>query len=192
MGSKPNRQEDINKAILGISDKLDKTNDNLEEIRKDTKKIRKDTKEIQKDTKEIQKDTKEISKNSNSKFNKVKAIIGVIMTVITLGISLIQIIQILKPDFLKKPEIYLYSNYKTVMVGQNVDLTSTMNFEAESVYVTAYLESGRQDTLEMNQNNKNEWSKKVYFEEKGTHEIIVTATTSDGKQFEDSIKIKVE
>lgn len=171
MGSKTNKQKNIKKALLGISNKLDKTNESLGEI---------------------QKDTKQISINSNSKFNKVKAIIGVIMTVITLGISLIPIIQILKPDFLKKPEIYLYSNYKTVMVGQNVDLTSTMNFKAESVYVTAYLESGRQDTLEMNQNNKNEWSKKVYFEEKGTHEIIVTATTSDGKQFEDSIKIKVE
>lgn len=167
MGSKTNKQKNIKKALLGISDKLDKTNGSLGEI---------------------QKNTKQISKNSNSKFNKVTVIIGLIIAVITAVISSISLI----PDFLKKPEIYLYSNYKTVMVGQNVDLTSTMNFEAESVYVTAYLESGRQDTLEMNQNNKNEWSKKVYFEEKGTHEIIVTATTSDGKQFEDSIKIKVE
>lgn len=67
----------------------------------------------------------------------------------------------------------------------------TLNFETESVIITAYLASGKSDTLQMNKKSSSEWYKRVYFNETGKHTIIATATTSDGNIIENSISIEV-
>lgn len=44
-------------------------------------------------------------------------------------------------------KIYLYSEYSTFYIGMQIDMTASVNFETDAVIVTAYLASGREDTV---------------------------------------------
>ena len=89
-------------------------------------------------------------------------------------------------------KIYLSSEYTTLKVTAATDITATLNFDANSVSLSAYLDSVADgDTLLMTRNNETEWHKKVYFEHLGTYEVIATAVTPDGETVEASLEIKV-
>lgn len=88
-------------------------------------------------------------------------------------------------------EIYLYSEYSKVALNQATDMTATLNFDADSVSITAHLASGGSDTLTMERKNSTEWQKKVKFVETGIHEVVVTATDPDGNIVETSIEVEV-
>ena len=70
-------------------------------------------------------------------------------------------------------------------------MTATLNFEADSVNITAYLASGKSDTLPMSRKNSTEWEEKVIFNETGTHKIVAAATAPDGSVLEDTIEVEV-
>lgn len=53
-------------------------------------------------------------------------------------------------------EIYLYSEYSKVTIGVETDITATLNFDTDSVSITAYLASGNRDTLVMQQKSNTE------------------------------------
>ena len=53
------------------------------------------------------------------------------------------------------------------------------NFNATAVSLTANLNSGKTDILNMNKTGENEWELKVQFNESGIHEIIAAANIGD-------------
>lgn len=93
----------------------------------------------------------------------------------------------------KEPEyeIFLYSEYSTIKAYVETDITATLNFETDAVTITAYYESGGEDTIPLNRKNTTEWQKRVYFDKLGVHQIVVTATAPDGEIIENSIDIEV-
>ncbi len=70
-------------------------------------------------------------------------------------------------------------------------MTATLNFEHDEVSITAYLASGKVDTLIMNRKNPTEWGKKVVFNETGIHKIVATAVAPDGRTIEGITEIEV-
>ncbi len=93
----------------------------------------------------------------------------------------------------EEPEytIYLYSAYSTVKVYAETEMTATLNFETDAVSITAYYESGGEDTIALKRKNATEWQKTVYFEKLGVHKVVVTAETPDGETIENSIEVEV-
>lgn len=88
-------------------------------------------------------------------------------------------------------KIFLYSEYsKIITYGEN-NMTATLNFEADEVIITAYLASGKVDSLTMNRKNSTEWGKKVEFNETGIHKIVATAVAPDGRTIEGTTEIEV-
>lgn len=127
--------------------------------------------------------------------NKIKAKLSVIVTIIGLVISAsgISVLGIYN-SFAKEEhqyEIYFYSEYSKVTIGVETNITATLNFDTDSVTITAYLASGKTDTLAMQQKNNTEWQKRVYFDEIGIHTIVVTAVDPDGNLVEDTIEVEV-
>lgn len=88
-------------------------------------------------------------------------------------------------------EVFLHSEYSKITIYQETNMTATLNFEADSVVLTAYLASGKSDSLDMSQKNSTEWVEKVIFNEVGVHEIQVTATAPNGDVFKNSIEVEV-
>lgn len=88
-------------------------------------------------------------------------------------------------------KIYLYSEYSKITIYGENNMTATLNFEADEVRITAYLASGKADTLIMNRKNPTEWGKKVVFNETGIHKIVATAVAPDGKTIEGITEIEV-
>lgn len=88
-------------------------------------------------------------------------------------------------------EFYLYSEYSTFELAVDIDMTVTLNFETDAVNITAYLESGRQDTISLERKSSTEWHKKVVFEETGIHKVIARAMTPNGEVIEDTIEVEV-
>lgn len=88
-------------------------------------------------------------------------------------------------------ELYLYSEYSKITIYQENNMTANLNFDTDCVKITAYLESGKVDTLDMNRKNSEEWGKKVIFNEVGTHEIVAEAVTPEGDTLKYSIKVEV-
>ena len=88
-------------------------------------------------------------------------------------------------------KIYLYPEYSTFYIGMQIDMTASVNFETDAVIITAYLASGREDTVSLERKNTTEWQKKVEFTETGVHEIVVTAIAPNGEVIENSIEVKV-
>lgn len=132
------------------------------------------------------KDTENQKNKRKSIFSLIIKITGAIISVT--GFSLIWLFGIIcQPP----PQITLSSEYNTIKIFSETNITATLNFEAESVIITAYLASGKSDTLQMNKKSSSEWYKRVYFNETGKHTIIATATTSDGNIIENSISIEV-
>lgn len=88
-------------------------------------------------------------------------------------------------------KIFLYSEYSKITIYGENNMTATLNFEADEVTITAYLASGKVDTLSMNRKNSTEWGKKVIFNETGVHKIIATATAPNGCVIEGATEIEV-
>lgn len=119
----------------------------------------------------IQKDTDEIKRISKSKLPMILTVIGLIFTVS--GVSVVWLINLFTPSPEKK--ITLFSEYSKITIYQETNMTATLNYETDSVSITAYLASGKSDTLSMTRKNSTEWEEKVIFNETGTHKIVATA-----------------
>lgn len=189
-------------------------NNNLDAIKENSKTIAENSQTIVENTArtnemldDVKKDVVEIRKN------KVGTIIAIIALLVTIsGVSVVGVIDWLKPktelepvivvdESESEPEtepepepeytIYLYPEYSKFNIGFEVDMTASLNFEADSVSITAHLASGGEDTLELNRKNAKEWQKKVEFDEVGVHEIVVSATAPNGEVIENSIEVEV-
>lgn len=157
----------------------------LNDIRDNTQAAAQNTESIDSKMDSLQTDANEIKKGIKSKAGLIITIIGLVISVS--GVSVWGLIKDRKPD----KEIYLYAEYSKVVLNQPTNMTATLNFEADSVSITAHLGSGAEDTLEMQQKSATEWQKKVKFVETGTHTVVVTATTADGDTVENSIEVEV-
>lgn len=88
--------------------------------------------------------------------------------------------------------VYLSSEYTKLKVNAETDLKATLNFDTDSISISAYLNSVIDgDTLFMTRNNETEWHKKVRFEHIGTYEVIATAVAPNGDIIENFIDIEV-
>ncbi len=128
----------------------------------------------------------------------VATIIGTIATIIGILISNVKPIAESPSDIsgtdttTSAYEIYLYSDYKRVEVGFQTDITATLNFDTDSVYIDAYLDSVHNgDTVIMTQKNSSEWQARVYFQEIGNFEIVATAIAPDGTIIEGTVEIEI-
>lgn len=133
----------------------------------------------------------DIQKSAKSKLPIILTIIGLLIS--ASGVSAWGIINNYKEHHKEDEQykIYLYSEYRKVTIGVETDITATLNFDTDSVSITAYLASGNRDTLVMQQKNNTEWQKKVYFDEIGIHTIAVTAVDPNGDLVEDTIEVEV-
>lgn len=151
--------------------------------------IDKNIEAIAKNSDETNRNTAELVKNSKSKLPIIISIITLIVTIS--GVSIWGIIEKLT----EKPpqyELYLSSEYTKLKVKAETDIVATMNFNASSISITAYLDSIKNgDTLEMIQENSNKWHKKVIFEETGIYKVVATAIAPNGDTVEESIEIEV-
>lgn len=136
----------------------------------------------------IKDNTEEIKKIGKSKIALVITIITAVATVS--GFTIKDIVQKSRADE-PQYEIYLYSEYSKVILNQATDMTATLNFDTDSVSITAHLASGGSDTLTMERKNSTEWQKKVKFVETGIHEVVATAVAPDGNIVETSIEVEV-
>lgn len=148
----------------------------------------------------VKSDTEKISK---SKIGILSLIVAIITLLVTFGgLSVADVyggwksgaeVEVEAEFAVKEPEyeIYLYSEYSTVNVGAETEMTATLNFEADKVAITAFFESGGKETIQLNRKNTMEWQKKVYFDRLGVHKIVVTATAPNGEAVENSIEIEV-
>lgn len=145
-------------------------------------------------------DIGEIKTSSTSKLPIIIAIITLLVAVS--GVSVIGIwdrwkakmdseVKIVDDKPESEYKIYLYPEYSTFYIGMQIDMTASVNFETDAVIITAYLASGREDTVSLERKNTTEWQKKVEFTETGVHEIVVTATAPNGEVIENSIEVKV-
>ena len=187
-------------------------NNNMDAIKENSKTIAENSQTIVENTAhtnekldDMKKDVTEIRKN------KVGTIIAIITLIVTIsGVSVAGVIDWLKskteleavivvdesesePETESEPEytIYLYPEYSKFNIGFEVDMTASLNFDADSVSITAHLASGGEDTLELNRKNAKEWQKKVEFDEAGVHEIVVSATAPNGEVIENSVEVEV-
>ena len=87
--------------------------------------------------------------------------------------------------------IYLYSEHRTIDIGTNVEMTATLNFKTDAVTITAYFESGGDESLSLYEKNATEWQNDVIFDRLGVHKIVVTATAPNGEVIENSIEVEV-
>lgn len=133
----------------------------------------------------------DIQKSTKSKLPIILTIIGLIIS--ASGVSAWEIYNNYKEQHKEDEqyEIYLYSEYSKVAIGVETDITATLNFDTDSATITAYLASGKTDTLAMQQKNNTEWQKRVYFDEIGIHTIVVTAVDPNGNLVEDTIEVEV-
>lgn len=92
---------------------------------------------------------------------------------------------------LEECKIFLYSEYSKITIYGENNMTATLNFETDEVTITAYLASGKVDTLTMDRKNSTEWGKKVIFNETGIHKIVATATAPNGCIIEGATEIEV-
>lgn len=76
-------------------------------------------------------------------------------------------------------EVYLNPEYNRTSLYVPLDINVKTNFDATAVSLTANLNSGKTDILNMNKTGENEWELKVQFNESGIHEIIATANIGD-------------
>lgn len=212
MGKKNNQNKKVMRTLTDIQENSktmarnsELTNEKLDSIQKNNQTTAQNTAlanqkldDIQKSSqstavsiKEANEKLNDIQKATKSKLSIILAIISLVLTVS--GVSAWEIYNHYKERHNENEqyEIYLYSEYSKVTVGIEIDLTATLNFDTDSVSVSAYLASGNKDTLAMEQKNETEWQKKVYFEETGIHKIVVTAVDPKGNIVEDTIEVEV-
>lgn len=142
---------------------------------------------VNKKLKDIQEKTDEIKKISKSKLPMILTVAGLIITIS--GVSVTWLVNLLTSA--PENEITLFSEYRKIAIYQETNMTATLNFEADSVNITAYLASGKSDTLPMSRKNSTEWEEKVIFNETGTHKIVAAATAPYGSVLEDTIEVEV-
>lgn len=92
---------------------------------------------------------------------------------------------------MKPYTIFLYSEYSKITIYKETNMTVTLNFDADSVSITANLASGKIDKLMMHRKDAMTWEEKVVFDETGTHEIVANAISRDGNIVEDKITVEV-
>ena len=137
-----------------------------------------------------QKNTKDHKEPKESKLTIIIAIVTLVVTAIGVYIAYLQY----KDSHVASSEymIYLGSEYTTLRVKAETDLIATLNFDTDSVSISAFLNSVIDgESLLMIRNNETEWHKKVYFEHTGTYEVIASAVAPNGETVEASIAIKV-
>ena len=201
-------------AIKGSSQAVEentgRTNDKLDDMKSDIDAIKGSSEKIEENTERINEKLDDVKNNTASKVGTIIAIIGVLATIS--GISIADIIADRKnadaasesvfedesesePETESEPEpeytIYLYPEYSKFNVGFKVDMTASLNFEADAVSITAHLASGEEDTVKLKRKNTTEWQNKVEFDEVGVHEIVVSATAPNGEVIENSVEVEV-
>lgn len=153
----------------------------------------------------IKSNTDALVKNSNARLPIIIGIIGAVATVIGTIATIVGIIisngtppsedpssKSATPANTPAYEIYLYPDYKRLKVGAETDITASLNFDADSVNIDAYLNSVHNgDTVNLIQKNSSEWQTKVRFTEAGIFKVIATATATDGTIVEGSVEIEV-
>lgn len=162
----------------------------LNNINENTQSIVKNTEEMVEKIDHIAQNTKDIAKRGKSNLPLIIAVITLIVTAIGVLIAYLQY----KDSHIAPSEYktYLSSEYTTLRVNAITDLTATLNFDTDSISISAYLNSVIDgDTLLMIRNNENEWHRKVYFEHTGTYEVIATAIAPNGETIEATIEIEV-
>lgn len=186
------------------------------EIKESSRATAENTKQMSENLADIKGDTEKISKSKISFYSLVVAVIALLVAIS--GLSVAGIYDRWKSGAESKPvskaeaeakaepetrseeepiakepeyEIYLYPEYSTIDVGTNVEMTATLNFETDAVDITAYLASGKKESLPLKQKNATEWKKEVYFNQLGVHEIVVTATAPNGEVIKNSIEVEV-
>lgn len=166
------------------------TTHSLKNINASTQSIAKNTEKIAKKLGDVAQTTKTIEENSKSKLPIIIAIITLIVTAIGVYIAYLQY----KDSHIAplEYEIYLSSEYTTLKLNAITDLTATLNFDTDSISISAYLNSVIDgDTLSMIRISETEWHRKVYFEHTGTYEVIATAIAPNGETTEATIEIEV-
>lgn len=182
---KQNRQTDID---------IKETNESLKAIARNTEQTSKNTDEI----KNIMRILVQIAQS------KVPTIIGVATLIVTIIGIIIANNKLLTESSSNESAvaiptptkevytIYLYPEYRKFRVRFKNDMTATLNFNTDSVSITAYLNSEKNgETVIMTQKNSEEWQAKVQFKEAGTYEVIATATAPDGTIVEGSVEVEV-
>lgn len=141
-----------------------------------------------------QKNAPKKNKEKKGKINIASLIISAVATFCTIsGITIFSVYNdVTSGKYVTEPNsIILFSEYSKITIYQETNIIATLNFETDSVSITAYLASGKSDTLSMNQKNSTEWEEKVIFNETGTHKIVATAIDCDGNEISDTISIEV-
>ncbi|MDE7017991.1 MAG: hypothetical protein K2P65_10550 [Lachnospiraceae bacterium] len=194
---------------MGRNRKADRELKNtLDAIKESSQRIAENTGRMNEKLDDVKSGVSEIEKSATSKLPIIIAIIALLVTIS--GVSVVGMIDRMKaktesdaetvtkasmpepePEPAPTYEIYLYPEYSTFDIGKEVDMTATLNFETDAVSITAYLASGETNTVELGRKNAEEWQKKVYFNEVGVHEVVVTALTPNGEVIKNSIEVEV-
>lgn len=155
---------------------------------------------IDKNIETIAKNSEETNIKLSSLINSNKSKLTKIITVVTLIAALVTISGFTLKDLIQKfignppqqYEIYLSSEYSKIESNANTDVLATLNFDAETVSIAAYLDSVIDgDILKMEQKNETEWHKKVRFEHTGIYKVVATATAPNGDTIEGYMEIEV-
>ncbi len=160
------------------------------------KNIEDDINFIAKNSEQANKHMDELVKSSKSKLPTIISIIALFITFIGVIVTFcdITVWELIQTSTKQTPqyEIYLNSEYSKLKTYVETDITAILNFDTDSISITAYLDSIKDgDTLKMVQKNEIEWHKKVIFEKTGTYKVVATAMTPSGDIIENSIEIEV-
>lgn len=169
-------------------------------IEKNSQTIAENTEHINEKLDDIKSDVGKIQGSTASKLPVIIAVITLLVTIS--GVSVAGIwngwnsktrseAETVESESEPEYKIYLYSEYSKFNIDMEVDMTASLNFEADVVSITAHLASGGEDTLQLDRKNAMEWQKKVKFTETGIHEVVVTATAPNGEVIENSIEVEV-
>lgn len=184
------------------------TNNAIQEINENIKVIAENTEQTNSTVSDIKNNTDELVHSNNSRFFKTSQIIAIAAGITTIIVGIITVTAMFIPKghaqtesfsnesatntTVEPYEIYLYPEYTSFSVGFHNDITATLNFDTESVIITAYLNSVKNgDTVIMKQKNATEWQTKVEFTEPGIFEVIATATAPNGTTVEGSVEVEV-
>ncbi len=189
----------------------------VSELKESARAIAENTSQTNEKLDDFKEDTVAIRKSSTSKIPLYSLIVAVIALFVTIsGLSIVGIYDrwISKPEVnlvveagaeaetkagmeretaAQEPEyqVYLHSEYSTIKQYVETDITATLNFETDAVSITAYYESGGEDTIPLERKNTTEWQKKVFFDKLGVHKVVASATAPNGEIVENSIEIDV-
>lgn len=155
---------------------------------------------IDKNIETVVKNSEEANERLGSLVNNNKSNLAKIITVVTLlaalvtisGFTIKDIVKRIVGDPPKQYEIYLSSEYSKLEVKADTEMLATLNFDATSVSIAAYLNSVLDgDILEMEQKNETEWHHKVYFQNVGVYKVVATAIAPNGDVIEGYTEIEV-